>query len=300
MRLLGRLAALLTAWLVAVSGLAATGLFLYLRPATAAFEIHKVDEAHFSGAPDAPVFILAVGNDGRPGETITRGDALHLIGINPAQGKATMINIPRDSYVDIPGHGRDKINSAHTFGGPDLQAKAVGNLVGVPVSYVVSTNFEGFTAMVNEMGGVDVDVPLDMNDSFSGAVFSKGVHHMDGDDALAFSRNRHVGNGDFTRTEDQGILILAALAKLRGEHPSAADTLRYMAVLERHARFDGLGLVDLYRLGRLALSLDPQNVRNVTMPGEAGTAGSASVVYVGASAPSLFADFADDGLLQSH
>jgi LCP family protein required for cell wall assembly len=300
MRSIRRLAAVMVVWLVTVSGLAAAGLFLYLQPATAAFEIHKVDTANYSGAPDAPVFILAIGNDGRPGETVTRGDAIHLIGINPTQGKASMINIPRDSYVNIPGRGRDKINSAHATGGPELEAKAVGDLVGVPVSYVVSTNFEGFTAMVNELGGVDVDVPLDMDDSFSGATFTKGVHHMDGDAALAFSRNRHLGNGDFTRSEDQGILILAALAKLRGEHPSAADTFRYLTVLARHGRYDGLGLVDLARLGRLALSIDPQNVRSVTMPGEAGMAGSASVVYVGPSAPSLFADFADDAVLQSH
>jgi hypothetical protein len=71
-----------------------------------------------------------------------------------------------------------------------------------------------------------------------------------------------------------------------------------MAVLTKYARLDGIGLGDLYRLGRLALSIDPDDVRNVTMPGTTGTAANQSVVFVGAGAPGLFADFRDDALLQ--
>jgi len=271
-----------------------------LRPASAAFIIHKVDTARFTVSPDKPVFILVMGNDGRPGDTTTRGDALHLVAVNPGQARATILDIPRDTFVSIPGRGSDKINAAHAYGGPSLQAQAVGSLVGVDVPFVVDTDFQGFTAMVDDLGGVDVDVPFAMNDSFSGAVFDQGVRRMDGGDALAFARNRQVEGGDFTRTQNQGVLLLAGLAKLRDARATPASILKDIAVLGRHARLDGLGLPDAYRLGRLALSLDPANVRNVVMPGRGGTAGGASVVLVDPAADSLFADIRDDGILQAH
>jgi len=273
-----------------------------LRPASAAFTIHKVDTARFTVSPDKPVFILVMGNDGRPGDVTTRGDALHLVGVNPGQHKATILDIPRDSFLPIPdqGGGRDKINAAHAIGGPALEARAVGSLVGVDVPFVVDTDFQGFTDMVNDLGGVDVDVPFAMNDPLSGAVFDKGVRHMDGGDALAFARNRHIDGGDFTRTGHQGDLLVAGLSKLRHEGAGAVSVLADMAVFARHGRLDGLGLGDAYRLGRLAVSLDPANVRNVVMPGAGGDAGGASVVFVDPGAASLFDDFRDDAILESH
>jgi anionic cell wall polymer biosynthesis LytR-Cps2A-Psr (LCP) family protein len=152
--------------------------------------------------------------------------------------------------------------------------------------------------MVDDLGGINVNVPVPMDDPKSGAVFPAGLVRMDGGAALAFSRNRSLSGGDFTRTQDQGILILAGLAKLRDSSPTPANTLKWMSVLLRNCRFEGIGLGDLYRLGRLALSIDPANVRNVTMPGTTGSAANQSVVFVGASAPALFADFRDDAILQ--
>ncbi len=271
-----------------------------LRLGQSVFQIHTVDEAHLDNVPGQPVFVLIVGNDARPGEVISRGDALHLVGVNPSIGQATILNIPRDTYVPIPGGGTDKINAAHAGGGPVLQAQAVGQLVGVDVPYVISTGFDGFQAMVDELGGVDVEVPFPMADASSGAFFDAGVTHMDGGSALAFSRNRQVSGGDFTRTQNQSLVILGALAKLRGEGATAANTVRWLSVLLRHGTFDGGSLSDLYQLARLALSIDPANVRSVTMPGAAGTAGGASVVFVGGGADSLFADFRDDAVLQTH
>jgi len=269
-------------------------------PGLTAIEIHKVDGARFDPTPGKPVFVLVMGQDARPGETQSRGDALHLIGINPASGKATILNIPRDTWTDVPGRGIDKINAAHYYGGPLLEARAVSALVGVDISMVLSTGFQGLADMVDDLGGVNVVVPQAMDDVLSGAVFPAGTVRMDGGAALAFSRNRHLPGGDFTRTQDQGILILAGLAKLRDSRPTATNTLKWMAVLARHTRLDGVGLGDLYRLGRLALSIDPANVRNVTMPGTAGSAANQSVVFAGPAAPALFADFRDDAILQNN
>ena len=266
-------------------------------PRAAVIEIHKVDEAHFNPVPGGPIFLLVLGNDARPGESISRADAIHLIGVNPGAGRATILNIPRDTYTDIPGHGTDKVNAAHAYGGPDLMAAAVSGLVGVDIPYVITTGFVGLTAMVDELGGVDVDVPTAMNDSNSGAFFSPGVQHLDGTAALALTRNRGVSGGDFSRSHNQGILILAGLAKLRGEGASPAQTLRSLAVLLRHTTLHGVSVADLYRLGRLGLSIDPANVTNVTMPGVSGSAGSQSVVFPTAAAAGVFADIADDGII---
>ena len=271
-----------------------------LRFGQSVLQIHKVDEAHFNAYPGQPVFVLVVGNDARPGDVVSRGDALHLIGVNPSTGQATILNIPRDTYVPIPGLGSDKINAAHAAGGPVGQARAVASLVGVDIPWVISTGFQGFQDMVDELGGVDVNVPFRMADSDSGAFFDPGPNHFDGFAALAFSRDRHFDGGDFTRTQDQSLVILAGLAKLRSEGASAANTLRWLGVLLRHATFDGGSMTDLYNLARFALSIDPANVRSVTMPGTDGFVGAASVVLVGAGAPSLFADFRDDAILESH
>ena len=266
----------------------------------AALEIIKVDEGRFSPVPGKPVFILVMGHDARPGDTRSRGDALHLIGVNPATGQGTILNIPRDTWTNIPGRGMDKVNTGNYYGGPTLQARTVAELVGVDIPIVLSTGFQGLADMVDELGGINVDVPVPMNDRTSGAVFPAGTVRMDGGAALAFARNRNLSGGDFTRTQDQGILILAGLSKLRDSAPNATNTLKWMAVLARHTRLDGVGLGDLYRLGRLALTVDPENVRNVTMPGATGSAANQSVVFVGGSAAGLFADFRDDAVLQRY
>ncbi len=271
-----------------------------IRLGKAVMQIHRVAEAHFNPGDGKPVFVLVIGNDARPGDEVSRGDALHLIGVNPVTGQATVLNIPRDTWAPIPGRGNDKINAAYSLGGPVAQARAVSAFVGVEIPYVIATGFDGFMRMVDDLGGLEVDVPFPMADADSGAYFDAGPQRFLGGEALAFSRNRHFEGGDFLRTEHQAILIVAALAKLRGAGPSAANTVKWISVLLKNASFDGASVPELYRLGRLALSIDPANVRSVTMPGVIGDAGSASVVYAVPPAQSLFADFADDAVLQRH
>ena len=284
--------------LAAVGALAAA----VSRPAAgqAGLEIHRVDEGHFSPVPGQPVYLLALGLDGgRPEVDSDRSDAIHLVGINPATGSGTILNIPRDTYVAIPGRGQAKINEAYTLGGAGRAADTVERLTGVDISFVLATRFGPFEAMVNEAGGVDVDVPAAMRDRFSGADFPKGRVHMDGRAALAFSRNRHLSGGDLRRSEHQALLMLSALTKLRAENPGATGAARYLAILGRHVGITGVTPLDLYRLGRLALGIDPAKIRSVTMPSRLGQVGGQSVVFV-AGADSLFADLRDDAVLQAH
>lgn len=270
------------------------------RNGLAAVEIHKVDEAHFLPVPGQPVFFLALGIDGRAGLLGDRADAIHLIGVNPAASAGTILNVPRDTFVEIPGRGRGRINDAFFYGGTHLQAETVERLTGIRPSFILTTNFPGLEGLVNDLGGLDVDVPIAMKDKNSGADFPKGRVHMDGRQALAFSRNRYIPDGDLRRTEHQGLLILSALTKVRAENPGPAATLRYLAALARHVRFNDVALPELYRLGRLGLSVDPARMRNVTMPSRIGQAGALSVVFVGPEAAGLFADMRDDAILQAH
>jgi LCP family protein required for cell wall assembly len=265
-------------------------------------EVHKVDEGHFVVRPDQPVFMLALGNDGRAGIDSDRADAIHLIGVNPGAGSAVIIDIPRDTYVTIPGHGRGKINDGFFYGGAALQAQVVEQLTGVHIGFVITTTFAGFPRMVDEMGGITVTVPYVMKDRYSGANFDPGLRHMNGAEAFAFARDRHIADGDLNRTVNQGSLIIGALAKLRadGAVSSPARVVKSLAVLGRHSRLSGVGVVDLYNLGRLALSIDPARVRNVGMPATLGKVGSLDVVFVAPAAGPLFADFRDDAALQAH
>lgn len=246
------------------------------------------------------IFGLAVGSDERPGLDGARGDALHVIGLNPSQGRATILNIPRDTWVDVPGHGQMRVNEAYDLGGAELQAETLRRLTGAPISFVVTTTFVGLERMVDDLGGLDVEVPYFMDDQNSGAAFQQGVQHMTGRQVLAFSRNRRIPDGDLARTGHQGQVLVHALAALREKGTSGTDVLRYLDVLYRNVRTVGMAPVDLLRIGRAALAVDPGGVRNFTMPATVGFKGKASVVFAAPSASGVFADFADDGVLQGH
>jgi polyisoprenyl-teichoic acid--peptidoglycan teichoic acid transferase len=262
------------------------------------FSVTKNASADYTPAPGKPVFLLAVGNDGRPGDTSTRGDAIHLIAVNPALHRATILDFPRDTGLQIPGHGLDKVNASHVYGGAALEAQTLGNAVGVSVPYAIDVGFGGFVDMINDMGGLQVNVPEAMNDGNSAAHFPAGPMKMSGATALAFARNRHqFPTGDLKRSENQGYLILQALAQLRAQNTGPVGTLTALTHLGRHTQLSGVSLDDLYDLGRLGLSIDPASVRNVVVP---VVAGSSTRLNLGAGAPSLFADFRDDGVRESH
>jgi polyisoprenyl-teichoic acid--peptidoglycan teichoic acid transferase len=265
----------------------------------ATFVVTRNQAVNFTGMGDDPVFMLVLGTDDRPGTGGARGDAIHVVGINPAKGEATFINIPRDTFVEFPGGGRRKINEGNPIGGLELQTQVVSELVGVPIAFTVQTNFAGFVGMVDALGGVDVDVPFNMRDSFSGASFNAGLQTLDGDAALAFSRNRHIGGGDVTRSSHQALVLMAALAKVQASHPDAMETLRLVRIFLDNSAYLNGSVTDLVRLARLAQTVDLSRSRSETLPSTTANIAGASVVLALPEAQDLFADFRDNAVLDT-
>jgi LCP family protein required for cell wall assembly len=281
-------AGLVTAWLHGVRIPIASGKTI--------IKVQKFADANFEGEPSGTQFILLIGSDLRPGVGGSRGDALHVLAVNPHLHKGTLLNIPRDTCAAIPGNGTTKINAANAYGGPPLQAQTIDNLLGIHITYSVLVDFAGFGAIVNGVGGVTINVTTRMNDHDSGAYYVPGPYHVDGGGALAFSRDRHdFPRGDITRTANQAALILDAMAQLRQRASTPAGAFRLLALLGRNATITGASLNDLFRLGRLAGSVSPANIRNYTIP-----VGSGNCLPLLSGASSAFADFADDGVLESH
>ena len=249
--------------------------------------------------PENLVFVLAIGSDARPGTDPRRGnaDSIHLLAIDPATGSGTVLGFPRDAWVEIPGRGKNKINAALRLGGTQLMAETVRQLTGLPVHYTVLTGFEGFQRMVDDLGGVNVEVGRKMNDLSSGAVFDPGWHHMTGAEALAYARNRKdAPNGDFSRSEAQGHLMLSGLAKLRAEVGDDAGLGQWIDVLLRYADLDSPPW-ELRQLATLARTLDPARLTNLVVPGRNGTANSQFVVFLGDAAARIFLDLRADAVI---
>jgi LCP family protein required for cell wall assembly len=251
--------------------------------------------------PSELTFVLVIGSDARPGQNFsrTRADSIHLIAVNPTTMEGTIVGFPRDAWVEIPGRGRGKINSALAMGGPVLMAETVRHLTGLPVHYYVVTGFEGFERLVDDLGGVDMHLDRKMDDNFSGARFEAGWHHFSGPEALAVSRNRKdVPNGDFSRSENQGKLILATLAKMRSEVGNDDGIFHWIGVLGRHVALD-VPADHLPRLAALGRRVDPGRVKDVVLPGRVGYAGRQSVVFLTEDAPRLFDDLRPDAVIGS-
>jgi LCP family protein required for cell wall assembly len=266
-------------------------------------EVVKTGQAGYTGAPNQPFFLLVLGTGARSDNPADSpddpglSDAIHVIGVNPAQNTATILDIPRDTE----GPGGNKINSYILSSGTENlrdAANAISTIAGVPLPFVIRANFPHFISMVDSIGGIDVDNPTPMDDDFSGAHFPAGPLHLDGNSALAFARDRHdFANGDLTRSSNQGLLLISALADLEKKQPTAGDTVNLIATLGQHVKLDGIGISDLFHMGRLALTINPATIKNVVLPVDPGP-GSNLVVDPGAK--DLLNDFADDGVLESH
>ncbi|MGI8425994.1 MAG: LCP family protein [Actinomycetota bacterium] len=249
----------------------------------AAIGIHKVQGASWSPETGQPLFIAVLGSDARvapPDGGGGRCDAVHIVAINPTTKAGTVLNFPRDSWVNIPGRGANKINSACSSGGGELMVQTLKSLTGIPIQYYAITEFSHFVKFIDVLGGLDVNVPYKMADSPSGAFFPAGPIHMTGGQTLAITRNRKdTPRGDFSRSENQGIVILAGLGKFRSEMADPHRIFDYIKAARQNIK-SSVPLMDMVKLGILAKDVDPAQMKNLLMPGSTGSAGGASVVFL--------------------
>lgn len=264
-----------------------------------------VGKAHAAYTPSLdgkdPITILAVGSGARPGEDVLHSlaDSLHVIFIDPATHKASIIGIPRDSYVPIEGHGTGKINSSLFLGGPELLVKTVEQLGGIQIDYWAITTFWGFTDMIDDVGGLTMNVPFAMSDSYARADFQPGVQELSGRDALALARTRHdLQQGDFARQENGGRLFLAALAQFKKEYKANQTALLTWLGAGMRNTYLTLSLSEVIDLAQTATYIPVKKVQNIVLPGSAQLVGSLSVVVLDvARTKAIFIDAKADAVV---
>jgi len=241
----------------------------------------KVQTAQAVDHPRDVVWVLCLGSDARPGQRLTgtRADAIQLVGLNLRTGAGTMIGIPRDSYVDIRGHGRNKINASMFFGGPQLMADSVGRMVGVRPDYVFTTGFLGFRGMVRAIGGVTVYSKFSFSDPVRPQGYHRGKNKLNPFQALIFGRVRHpLPRGDFDRSANQQELLRSILRRVRAHEQQPGFMERGVMASVKYMDTD-LAPSELYRLAQAVTGIQPGKLKGCVVQGPTGYVGGASVVF---------------------
>lgn len=216
---------------------------------------------------------LLVGDDERTEGEQARSDTMLYMVMRPVDKKISLVSLPRDSLVTIPGHGEDKLNAAFAYGGMDLLLQTVTDLIGPKADHTVLVNFTGFEKMVNAVGGVTIDVPQKMYKPEEGIDLEAGRQKLNGHDALAFVRWRDDGLGDIGRMERQKEFMAAFAKECRFLWPWQAVRLGWAlhnTVDTDLSLVDSLKLVvDMAGMGPDAVQVDhfdlnPQYINNIS------------------------------------
>ncbi len=214
---------------------------------------------------DSPVTILLLGRDTRDAETEQgRADTIMLLHINPAEKSAALLSIPRDTLVDIPGYGQDKINAAYAFGGEELMIKTVSIFLDAVINHYVTIDFEGFVKLVDGLGGVDVIIDRPIIDPKTNAYIAAGNHHFTGEQSLAYTRSRSTEFGDIGRIQRQQ-LIFKELIKQKLDIKYISNINEYLNIIVDNVRTD-LDVMTIISYAKSALSFGTENISSAIIP----------------------------------
>ncbi|MCR2045038.1 LCP family protein [Anaerosalibacter massiliensis] len=152
--------------------------------------------------------IALFGGDGRNEKDVSRSDSIMILSIDKTHKKLKLSSIMRDTYVDIHGHGMTKLNHAYAYGGPELAIRTINENFNLNIRDYAFVNFDSFEKVVDTIGGVDIELNQsevnEINKNVQGSsIGGTGMNHLNGKQALAYSRIRKIGNGDYERTERQ-------------------------------------------------------------------------------------------------
>lgn len=270
------LTTLLLSWLVVIALLQTTaaGAIAASAPVTPEQQKTAVKPTPAAAKPslDRTTNILLLGSDRRPNTPNWRTDVMMIIAIDDATKQVGVISLPRDIYVDeIPDHRGNKINVIDYLGeqdepnggGPKLLGQIIENKIGVPIDHYIRFDFEAFKRLVDAMGGVEIEIDCPLYDPQGydqgglPLALDKGVHRLNGGEALSYVRSRLVG-GDLERERRQQRFAWAVRSQILNENLLARVPAMYQA-LNANVQTD-LGLRDAIKLVRFALNLDADNV----------------------------------------
>lgn len=288
----GRRARRIVLWtLVAVLLLGGGGAgYVYWRAERAADSIHRIPHAlpklpkKEQPAASKGLTFLLIGLDTRSevpttgGEAkapswrygASRSDTMMLLHLSADRRNASVVSLARDTWVQVPGHGKAKLNAAYSWGGPALAVRTVQQLTGVRVDHLAVIDWDGFKNLTDTVGGVDITVPRDIPGRGDAPAYRAGTHHMNGAQALAYVRERKgLPRGDFDRTHRQQNFLRALMRRVLSSGTLASPS-RVSGLLDSVGEVvsvdDGLSNSGLYDLVWSLRGLRTSDVRFLNAP----------------------------------
>jgi LCP family protein required for cell wall assembly len=212
--------------------------------------------------------ILLVGLDTHGNVTNGRSDAIILMHISSDRKKVYLVHFPRDMYVDVPGHGKDKINVAFAHGGSQLLVHTMQNLVDVSIDHMAVIGFDGFEAMTDAVGGVDVYAEEASVDDYG--TIRVGMNHLDGKTALGFVQERYLlSKGDISRGRRQQAFIKALILKALSKE-TLTNPVRIAGFLDAATRYltvdNAFSIADIYSQALAMRDLRSEDIEFITAP----------------------------------
>jgi len=190
--------------------------------------------------------ILLFGLDRRSKNEASRSDTIIIASIDTKNKTVKLSSIMRDLYLAIPGKSDNRINAAYAIGGPELAIRTVNKNFNMDIKRYVTVDFFGLTDIINKMGGVNINVTkdeipfihqylvelnkLDTNTPFARDITKPGLQRLNGKQAVAYTRNRYSGNGDFQRTERQRTVLTALFDKAKSQGISKVAALAAVVI----------------------------------------------------------------------
>ena len=267
----------------------------------------RAPQQKVAAGEEPAVNILVLGTDSRTSASdpsqwkdgAQRTDAIMIVQVSGDRKTVSVMSIPRDSWVEIPGHGQGKINAAYSYGGPSLTIHTVENLTGIHIDHFAVANFESFVALTDEIGGVRVN--LKTPQTLAGKELGAGAQVLNGQQALAYTRERSsLPNGDFDRVKRQQTWMRSIVSRVltNGTLSSPTALYSFLKTASRTVAVDeSFTLNQMQSLALETRHLHSNDIAFMTVP-TAGTGTSAdgqSIVTLDADADApLFKAFAED------
>ncbi len=244
------------------------------------------------GIIERPINVLILGTDitfdvdhGKKDVEKGRSDTIMLLHFDPLKNRINLVSIPRDSYVNIPGYGFNKINAAYVLGGIDLTEKTIESVLGVNIDYYVVINTKGIIKLVDLLGGVTVNIDKDMyyvdkaQDLYIN--LKQGRQKLSGKDAEGFIRFRHDALGDLGRISRQQQFLSALSARIA--NPASFLKAPFIIGIIRDNIRTNISIKKFIMLANNGRMMPKTHIRTSTIPGESGNNEAGSVIFINAA-----------------